>query len=553
MPRTFRAIEEDFIELYGTIQCHGIAVGGSATRVGFHKYDDRIFVPSDRNLAHVWKEITRLTKDLKTLNYTKMSFRDGLRAREMVKRLASIKKDMEWNIQSPVYYLRAIGEGILTLQGCDHLPKQRRAVNMAKRFKYTHALFESSKKRVRRTSQLHVQVATQLGNALIGFFTTEIPRFVEDQKPQIRKTVVSEARAAAEEVRQYLRFIDSIKKELPERQPLGDEEYTEILQVKFGFDTDATAMREFGEREFEIWSAKLDGLARKLVPGAKSWVEVKQKLMDDHPVTDRQVITEYRAALAQNRKFLRKNNIVTLPEGETCKLIETPTWERVFKGFASCWNDGIVEGMRSSTLWMTPSFPGKDPEEHHREHYRAYQRIHVGHEGYPGHHVNYTNIAVHAPKSSRFITRFGGGIIEGWAVYAETVLKENGAFDEEQEFAWALNILWRCVRVINDVGLHTGSMSFDDAVKLLVDKLKMNPTAAESEVNRQLVEPGNLPKYLYGRNTIIEIREEAREKLGSKFDQKWFHDLLTQAGEISLPGLRELTMHEADVLLEKRA
>src|SRR5689334_9684291 len=117
MPRTFRAIEDDFIELYGTIQCHGIAVGGSATRVGFHKYDHLIFVPSDRNLARVWKEIEKLTKDLKALNYGKMSFHDGLRAREMIKRLASIKKDMEWNIQSPVFYLRAIGEGILTLQG----------------------------------------------------------------------------------------------------------------------------------------------------------------------------------------------------------------------------------------------------------------------------------------------------------------------------------------------------------------------------------------------------------------------------------------------------
>jgi uncharacterized protein (DUF885 family) len=104
--------------------------------------------------------------------------------------------------------------------------------------------------------------------------------------------------------------------------------------------------------------------------------------------------------------------------------------------------------------------------------------------------------------------------------------------------------LWRACRVVIDVGLHDGTMSFDDAVGLLVDTAKLERINAEAEVKRYTQSPTQPMSYIVGKMEILRLRDDYRKQQGAAYSLKEFHDHLLSYGSIPIGLVRGLMLEQ---------
>ncbi len=100
-------------------------------------------------------------------------------------------------------------------------------------------------------------------------------------------------------------------------------------------------------------------------------------------------------------------------------------------------------------------------------------------------------------------------------------------------------IVFRAVRMIVDVKLSCGEMTFNEAVDMLVSETGMSKNVAIAEVRRYTMTPGYALSYLLGKHLILKLRDEVREKMGPKYSEKFFHDTITANGYLPIAKLRE--------------
>ncbi|GAG11780.1 unnamed protein product, partial [marine sediment metagenome] len=148
-----------------------------------------------------------------------------------------------------------------------------------------------------------------------------------------------------------------------------------------------------------------------------------------------------------------------------------------------------------------------------------------------GHHLQLVRGAL---VGSRFRKLAGSSLFaEGWALYCEELMYDTGFFPQAGTRLVQLEArLWRAARVIIDASIHTGDMTFDEAVKFLVDKVRLSKAHAVAEVKRYTQSPTQPMTYIVGMQEVMRIRSEQERKLGSRFDLKAFHDSLLSAGTL---------------------
>lgn len=158
------------------------------------------------------------------------------------------------------------------------------------------------------------------------------------------------------------------------------------------------------------------------------------------------------------------------------------------------------------------------------------------HEAVPG-HVMQGDIQVRQSGGPKFRKTYGYVAFgEGWALYAEALCKEMGAFpDVAADFMRLDAELFRAARLVVDTGIHAKGWTEEQAVAYLHETGRQTMDKARSEVRRYITLPGQATGYKVGMLKIVELREKAQDALGGKFDLKGFHDLLIASGSQPLP------------------
>jgi uncharacterized protein (DUF885 family) len=105
----------------------------------------------------------------------------------------------------------------------------------------------------------------------------------------------------------------------------------------------------------------------------------------------------------------------------------------------------------------------------------------------------------------------------------------------EHRFVMLKDRLWRALRIIIDVKSQTGQMSYDEAADLMVRELHFPRAQAQADLNWYSQSPSVPMGYALGWSIINRIRETEKERLGTRFELRVFHDKLLSAGSISLP------------------
>jgi len=162
------------------------------------------------------------------------------------------------------------------------------------------------------------------------------------------------------------------------------------------------------------------------------------------------------------------------------------------------------------------------------------------HEGVPGHHLQ---ISIAQELTGLPAFRRNGdytAFIEGWALYSERLGKEIGFYqDPYSDYGRLENEMWRAIRLVVDTGVHEKHWTRDQMVELFHRYTAMDEPNVQSEVDRYIAWPGQALAYKLGQLEILKLREEARQKLGDKFDLRSFHDEIVGKGPLPLEVLRQ--------------
>jgi uncharacterized protein (DUF885 family) len=157
------------------------------------------------------------------------------------------------------------------------------------------------------------------------------------------------------------------------------------------------------------------------------------------------------------------------------------------------------------------------------------------HEGVPGHHLQFS-IAQELPNLPDF--RRNGeytAFSEGWALYSERLGKEIGFYqDPYSDYGRLENEMWREIRLVVDTGVHAKHWSRDQMVEYFHRYTAMDEPNIQTEVDRYIAWPGQALAYKLGQLEILKLREEAKKKLGAKFDVRAFHDEIVGSGPLPL-------------------
>jgi uncharacterized protein (DUF885 family) len=164
------------------------------------------------------------------------------------------------------------------------------------------------------------------------------------------------------------------------------------------------------------------------------------------------------------------------------------------------------------------------------------------HEATPGHHLQVS--LAQESEDIPLIRRFGGysAYSEGWALYAEQLADELGMFEGRplERAGMLQSFLFRATRLVVDTGLHSKRWSREQATDYFLRTTGIARGRGQNEIDRYSVWPGQALSYKIGHTVWVRLREEARAKLGPRFDLKEFHQVL-------LLGAMPLTVLEAQV------
>jgi uncharacterized protein (DUF885 family) len=309
---------------------------------------------------------------------------------------------------------------------------------------------------------------------------------------------------------------------------IGRDAVDAWLKEKELLDHDASSLRAWGDELYAETEAALGGAAVEL--GHQDWRAAVGALREDHP-SEENLVDTYRTEMERSRTAVATAGLATIPYGEDLIVEAMPAFQRPTYPYAAYVGAGPFESSRRGRFWVTLPDPSDD-EKTRRERLEGHPRAGIAviacHEGYPGHHLQLT-AAADQPSLARKAIR-SNLMVEGWGLYVEELMTELGYLDSPKTRLLRLkDLLWRAARIRVDVGLATGEMSFDEAVRFMIDRPGLEPPNAVAEVRRYTLTPLQPSSYALGRAAILDLRAKAR---AAGWGMRLFHDRLLGAGSL---------------------
>jgi uncharacterized protein (DUF885 family) len=309
---------------------------------------------------------------------------------------------------------------------------------------------------------------------------------------------------------------------------IGRDAVDAWLREKELLDHDAASLRSWGDELFRETEAALAQLSLEI--GYQDWRAAIAGLREDHP-SEADLVAAYRTEMERSRQAVATAQLATVPYGEDLVVEEMPEYQRPTYPYAAYVGAAPFESARKGRFWVT--LPAPDDDERTRRerlegHPRAGIPVIACHEGYPGHHLQLTVSADNSSLARKSLR--SNLMVEGWGLYVEELMTDLGYLDAPATRLLRLkDLLWRAARVIVDVGLSTGEMTFDEAVAFMVEKPKLETPNAIAEVRRYTLNPMQPSSYALGRAAILDLRNRAK---AVGWGMRVFHDRLLAAGSL---------------------
>lgn len=311
--------------------------------------------------------------------------------------------------------------------------------------------------------------------------------------------------------------------------PGGREAYRRLIRVHTSLDVEPEELHAVGLAEIERIDREMAELTARTI-GATDLADGLERLRRDPALY---FTTSAEVREVAERSLARAQEAVPdwfgrLPRAR-CVVVEMAAHEQEHSTIAY-YRQPAADGSRPGQYFLNTSAP------HTRPRYEAEALAY--HEAVPGHHLQ---IAIgqeldHLPAFRRHLgpTSF----FEGWALYTERLADEMGLYSGDLDRIGVLSYdAWRAARLVVDTGLHALDWTRDEAIAFMARHSALAPNNIANEVDRYIVWPGQALAYKTGQLEILRLRRLARDRLGSRFDLRGFHDAVLGEGALPLPTL----------------
>ncbi|HEY3058409.1 MAG TPA: DUF885 domain-containing protein [Chloroflexota bacterium] len=507
-----------------------------ASQLGIDGFDDQLddlsesaFERRMRRSAYWLGEFEALGDDACD-NFDERIDRDLVRS--LLRGRAILEDWLMWRRQPEIYLNPGLG-GVFSLFLHRLKPELELARAAVARLRAVPRLIADGQRNVKAELAPGVYVDRALRQARAGARYARALIANELHDVELRADVAAAGAVAADAMDEYAGWLETLLPQAHGEWAIGHERYTRLLREKELLQDDAASLRARGKTESERLAHELRRCAR-IVDGTDNWTAVLETLNRDHPPTPESMRLAYADATERARQFLRDHDLVSFPPGEECAVEPSPHYQRPILAVASYTSPPpFSASMRGHFFVPFPPDGASEEEIQQRLENNSYSSIPTTsvHEAYPGHHWHLVTVKQHAsPVRRTFRTPY---FAEGWGLYAEQVMREQGFFtDPRHEMCQFEATLFRAARIVVDTSLHIGDMSFDEAVEYMHTRANLPPPTARAEVARYCAWPTQAAAYLTGCLEILRIRERfLRETRGSL---RQFHDRMGASGALPI-------------------
>jgi uncharacterized protein (DUF885 family) len=313
--------------------------------------------------------------------------------------------------------------------------------------------------------------------------------------------------------------------------PGGAAAYRDAIRIHTTLDLEPEAIHATGLAEIERIDNEFMELGRRVL-GTHDLPSTLAALRDDPTLrfeTADQVFETAKRSLARAQDAVPKW-FGRVP-GAACVVVPVPSHSEVHQTIAY-YSWPALDGSRPGRYYINLYAPETRPR------YEA--EALAFHESVPGHHLQIA-VAQELPNLPAFQRVLGStAFAEGWGLYTERLSDEMGLYTSDMDRFGILSFdAWRAGRLVVDTGMHALGWGRQQAIDFLHRHSALGDNNIVNEVDRYIVWPGQALAYKIGQLEILALRSDARQRLGTKFDIKAFHDTVLGAGAISLPALRD--------------
>lgn len=524
-----------------------------ATSVGYHKYDSLLLIPN------------KSTRE-KQLNFAKVQL-DSLGKYNPSGFLVSNKMDyaiiqnqmsyLQWQIEQQKAYewdpssYNVIGTFAYILNE-HYAPLSKRLTSFYQKMAFIPAYYKEAEKQLKNPAVELTNLAIEQHLGGVGVIETDFADSLKKANiPEAtKKLMLDRAKLSADAIKGYTDFLKNMKNDKPRSFRLGKDLYED----KFKYEIQAT------ETAQQVFNAAVDRKVYMHHEMAKISIKLWPKYFGNKPmpadtldIIGQMIDTistkhvrpdEFQSAIEQIlpklTAFVKEKNLVTLDPTKPLVVRKEPGYMAGVAG-ASMSSPGPYDAGQNS-YFNVGSLSGWAPEraESYLREYNQYMlQILCIHEAIPGHYVQ----LVYANKTPSMIKSIFGNnaMIEGWAVYSEQMMMDNGYdnFEPEMLLMWYKWNLRSSCNTILDYSVHCLNMPKQQAITLLTHEAFQQPAEAENKWKRVSVTSVQLDSYYTGFKEIMDLREEWKAKQGDKYNLKEFNEKFLSYGNAPVKLIRD--------------
>ncbi|CUU01943.1 Uncharacterized conserved protein, DUF885 familyt [Candidatus Thermokryptus mobilis] len=550
----FSKLVQEFMEDY--FKFHPV----TATWVGYHKYDGLLDDLSNDALKRKTEWLEKNKEKFSNFDPKKLSKDNEIDRRILIEKIDEMLfelkelKEHEWN---PLIYNSIIGDGLMYLITQDFAPAEDRLKSALERVKQIPRFIEQAKLNLKDAPQIHIETAIKQNKGNINILQNDLIKFAESLN--ISNDLKSELKRASEKaissLEDFGRWLEDELKPRSKRDfRLGKELYYKKMKYYLKTDLTPDEILSLAESEKNKTHEEMYHIALALYkyyygrePKGKDKLEVIKSVLDkivlEHPKPS-EIMERIKMDLNYLTQFVKEKDLLTLDESKPLVVRETPEYQRGV-AVASLEAPGPLEKNMKTFYNVSPIPDDWTPEqvESYLREYNYYSLLELSiHEAIPGHYVQlyYSN---RCPSIVRSVF-WSGTMVEGWAVYAERLMIENGILNNDPKMKlihlkWYLRVI---INAILDHKIHAGNMTQEEAIELMTREGFQERAEAEGKWRRACLTSAQLSSYFTGFQEIMKLREEYMKLKGEKFNIKEFNEKLLSHGSPPVKYLREILL-----------
>lgn len=453
----------------------------------------------------------------------------------------------EWPRRNPMFYAGPIDPSLYLTRDYAPLPQRMRAF-----VEYARAL-PAAAAQVRANlltpmPRSHAELGEMTFGGLAGYLETDVPPlFAAVDDPALQEEFRPATAAAAQALRElgawFHEQIPAPGTDAGEFR-LGADLFARMLRETERVDVPLDELEAAGRRELERNLAAFREACAAFAPGLppeEVLARVNARKPEGGPVEGA------RRQLAGLRRFVEEHGLVSIPGEEEARIEEAPPYQRWNSAYIDI--PGPYDRHLPSIYYISPPNPSWTPEE--QEQYVANEAdllFVTIHEVWPGHFLQFLHSNRAESELGRLFVTYG--FAEGWAHYSEEMMWEAGFGDGDPylHIGQLQNALLRNVRYLVALGLHTGTMTLEEAERMFREEGLQDPANARQQANRGAFDPGFL-NYTLGKLMVRKLRADWTAARGGRAAWREFHDRLLSYGGPPVPLVRRAMMGEMGRIL----